>query len=312
MLKKNDINLEQWGLTEQDETFIKEIVAGTKEEKRQGRGRDKFWMYDIVNNSRSGLDVDKLDYFMRDMRYANVQMGTNDFTRFIELGRVLPAQPLGRSVVGLNKEDLPSMICYPLKMYEETLGLFQVRFKMHRTVYTHKTVKEIEYMITDALQLADEFVNIQGTKSPQFPDGMYKMSETIYDMEAFSKLKDTILDHIMLLPADEDDASQSKLLRAQELITRVRQRDLYRCVGKVIRYYSSTHARACQIGHNSDKTDFRPAGRNTDTNSHPRLHPRPNPNPTRIEGALPQGCQGVQDEGANHSGSDPRGESGRR
>ena len=103
MLKNNDINLEQWGLTEHDETFIKEIVAGTKEEKRQGRGRDKFWMYDIVNNSRSGLDVDKLDYFMRDMRYANVQMGINDFTRFIELGRVLPAQPLGCSVVGLNR-----------------------------------------------------------------------------------------------------------------------------------------------------------------------------------------------------------------
>ena len=235
MLRKNGINVQNYGLEEIDLRFIKEIIRGTPEHKRQGRGADKFWMYDIVNNGRSGLDVDKLDYFTRDMRYANVACGTNDFTRFIELGRVLPAEPIKDPghAVGRDNADLPTMICYPMKMYEEALALFQVRFKMHRTVYTHKTVKQIEYMITDALQLADEYVQIRGSRSPLHPNGMYKMSETVRCMDAFAELKDTILDHIMLLPCDQSDEDHHNLAQAQSIIQRVRQRDLYRCVGKV-------------------------------------------------------------------------------
>ena len=59
------------------------------------------------------------------MRYANVPMN-NDFNRFIELGRVLPAEPI-RKPQTLTRTDydaddvtkLPRMICYPSKMYEE-------------------------------------------------------------------------------------------------------------------------------------------------------------------------------------------------
>jgi hypothetical protein len=68
LLEKNNINLiEKCGLTELDCLFIDEIISGTKEEDRKGRDSSKFYLYDVVNNSRSGLDVDKLDYFQRDM-----------------------------------------------------------------------------------------------------------------------------------------------------------------------------------------------------------------------------------------------------
>ena len=35
-------------------------------------------MYDIVNNIESGLDVDKLDYFLRDTHYAGI-IGTHAY-----------------------------------------------------------------------------------------------------------------------------------------------------------------------------------------------------------------------------------------
>ena len=245
LLEENDIDLEIDGnLKEEDVLFIKENIAGTPENKRKGRNAEKFWLYDIVNNVRSGLDVDKLDYFQRDMRYANVPMN-NDFNRFIELGRVLPAEPILDTYNNKNKskrsesqtltrEDydaddvnkLPRMICYPSKMYEEAISLFQVRFKMHRTVYQHKTVKQIEFMLTDALCRANDYVTVPGKVTAKHPDGRYKMSDAVEDMEALSNLKDSIIDHIMI--SDDPRLEDSK-----NLINRIRRRDLYKCVGKV-------------------------------------------------------------------------------
>jgi len=184
-----------------DMTFVEEIINGTPEAQRVGRDRDKFYLYDVVNNLRSGLDVDKLDYFQRDMKMSNVfPMPVVTFDRFLELGLVLPATPIG-SEPGLRGteviEELPKMICYPEKMASEALNLFAARFHMHQKVYQHKAVKQVEYMITEALALANPYVDIKGTCTAHHPKGLYKISECIYDMTAMANLKDSIVDVIM-------------------------------------------------------------------------------------------------------------------
>lgn len=84
LLLENNISLQDYGLEERDQHFIEEVIAGTELSNRRGRDADKFFLYgayeclgmgsvrllrcgvcciDIVNNLRSGLDVDKLDYF---------------------------------------------------------------------------------------------------------------------------------------------------------------------------------------------------------------------------------------------------------
>lgn len=151
LLKKNRINkdddlLKLYDLTETDILFIEEIIAGTKEDKRRGRGPEKFYLYDIVNNSRSGLDVDKLDYFMRDMRYTNASSSTCNFQRFIELGRVYAAEPIGGASSSATQKH--HMICYPEKMVKEALDAFAVRFRLHQNIYTHKGVKKVEFMVS--------------------------------------------------------------------------------------------------------------------------------------------------------------------
>lgn len=40
--------------------LIQEIIQGVEGAARKGRGQDKIFLYDIVNNTRSGLDVDKI------------------------------------------------------------------------------------------------------------------------------------------------------------------------------------------------------------------------------------------------------------
>jgi deoxynucleoside triphosphate triphosphohydrolase SAMHD1 len=158
--------------------FVEEIIRGTSEDKRRGRLSSKYFLYDIVNNSRSGLDVDKLDYFQRDIRHTNVFTGHDQFDRFIEFGRVLPAMPieathskgkLSQDLIGNDQDkdlaffdspmsvrndehaaapDLSFMICYPEKMVGEALQLFSLRYQLHQKVYTHKSVKKIEYMVS--------------------------------------------------------------------------------------------------------------------------------------------------------------------
>ena len=56
------------------------------------------------------------------------------------------------------------MICWPEKLVVKGLEFFKTRFSMHSNVYTHKTVKAVEYMICDALVLADPWIPVPNAK----------------------------------------------------------------------------------------------------------------------------------------------------
>lgn len=88
MLEDNKIDLSAFDppLCAKDVTFIEEMILGTPPNDRNGRGTDKEFLYDIINNTRSGLDVDKLDYFKRDARNSVGERSVN-LDRFIELAR---------------------------------------------------------------------------------------------------------------------------------------------------------------------------------------------------------------------------------
>jgi HD superfamily phosphohydrolase len=85
ILQVNDINILNYGLYHRDKEFIEEMIRGAPLTERRGRDPNKYWLYDIVSNVRSGLDVDKLDYLLRDMSMANVVFASS-FGRY-DLGR---------------------------------------------------------------------------------------------------------------------------------------------------------------------------------------------------------------------------------
>lgn len=59
MLNDNNIDLSTYQppLYVKDLTFIEEMILGTRQEARRGRGADKEFLYDIVNNTRSAFRV---------------------------------------------------------------------------------------------------------------------------------------------------------------------------------------------------------------------------------------------------------------
>eukprot|EP00752_Nemacystus_decipiens_P009194 g8213.t1 len=202
-------------LDAKDVVFIEEMILGTREQDRSGRGPEKEFLYDIVNNTRSGLDVDKLDYFQRDARNS-VGDRPIDLDRFIELARVLPAED--------ESGNLHKMVCYPDKLWTEALGLFRNRMELHSSVYQHKGGKSVELMLVDAFVLADPHFTVPGTVDENHPEGRWRMSEAIYDCKAYTCLKDSLLDLVLNDPSPGLEASK-------KIIERLGHRDLYPCVG---------------------------------------------------------------------------------
>lgn len=210
-----DLSAYEPPLGSKDVVFIEEMILGTREEDRKGRGPEKEFLYDIVNNTRSGLDVDKLDYFQRDARNS-VGDRPIDLDRFIELARVLPAQD--------ESGKVHRMVCYPDKLWIEALGLFRNRMELHSSVYQHKGGKSAELMLVDAFVLADPYFTLPGTVDDEHPDGRWKMSEAIHDCKAYTCLKDSLVDLVMNDP-------NPGLKESKKIIERLGYRDLYPCVG---------------------------------------------------------------------------------
>ena len=50
---------------------------------------------------------------------------------------------------------LNDQICYNIKDANQIYDLYASRFKLHKMVYNHKSAKAIEYMIVDALLVAE-------------------------------------------------------------------------------------------------------------------------------------------------------------
>jgi len=70
-----------------------------------------------------------------------------------------------RHTAARTKPNLHYMICWPEKLAVKAMEFFKFRFSMHSQVYTHKTVKAVEFMVCDILTLADPHIKIP-TKDP--------------------------------------------------------------------------------------------------------------------------------------------------
>ena len=115
----------------------------------------KNWYYQIVANKIFQIDVDKLDYIQRDSFYiGNIGMIGN-FERLITDVRIV-IDSQGYKQLGWDK-----------KLSYELFSVFTTRFKLHKLVYNHHTVKSHEYMLVHILR---EFYEKMKEKKISFLD----------------------------------------------------------------------------------------------------------------------------------------------
>ena len=185
--------------------FIKDLIIGKV-------GDKPYYMYEIVANKTSEIDVDKMDYFTRDCHGLGMKSDF-DHLRYIQNCRVMIVDDAGKQ---------RSSICIREKAVHDLYELFHTRNNLTRRAYNHKVSKAVEYMINDALVAANDVIKIKVEKDARKRETV-KMSEAWDCMSAYQKLTDGVLDHIMM-------SNETGLEKSQKIISRIHNRDLYKCV----------------------------------------------------------------------------------
>ena len=121
------------------------------------------WLYQIVANVRTQIDVDKIDYIQRDSFHLGLQTG-GEFKRLITQCRVID-----------------DTICFPTKMQYDIYALFAARYRLHKQVYHHHAVIAYEFIITEILEKIMK-------KKPNFLD----LTDSVVTCRLHSEYKDEL------------------------------------------------------------------------------------------------------------------------
>lgn len=90
--------------------------------------------------------------------------------------------------------------------------MFNLRFKLHKIVYNHRTSKAIDYMLMDILLYADSYFDI---------------SNSIFDCSQFMKMTDSILYAI-------EHSREPALEKSRRILHSLRKRELYKFVCELL------------------------------------------------------------------------------
>ncbi|CAD2218165.1 hypothetical protein AGDE_16044 [Angomonas deanei] len=204
------------GLCEEDINFIELCITGLPPGKAWpdniNRAPEKRFLVDIVANKRHGIDVDKLDYFLRDSLgvYGRAEVNIH-FPRLLSACKVLAFEG-------------EYQICYEEKLALNLGDIFAVRAKLHKYAYQHRIVKITDYMVSDALTFANQHFRIVSRDANSGEVKSLRISDCVDDNAAFIKLGDWIINGIA--------ASEKEALRpAQEILARLARRELYAIAG---------------------------------------------------------------------------------
>ena len=214
MIKNNGLMerggaLKKEGLDEVDITFIKEQIFTKKIQNKgfEGRNGEKMFLYEIIANSKTNIDVDKWDYLARDCFHLGL---TNSFSekRLMKYARVL------------EDGDHEWQICLRDKVVNDLYEMFTTRYKIFHSVIHHRVKQALDIMMLDALLAANDHLALLW--NDESIEGK-KISDCINDMEMYTRLHDGIMYQIL-------NSKHKELEKSRSIIQRMLRRDLYQMV----------------------------------------------------------------------------------
>ena len=166
---------------------------------------EKPYIYELVNNKLNGIDIDRFDYLQRDAKHIGLDYAFN------------PERIFYKSFVKDKR------ILYDVSLKNNIFDMFYTRYRFHKDIYNHKTVKMIELMISDALievnncencPLEDKFVEMCSLDQGSIKDEYLYLDDSIYTKFLSNKNK------------------CENRTKSSDLINRIENRQLYK-----LKYY---------------------------------------------------------------------------
>ncbi|XP_067949596.1 deoxynucleoside triphosphate triphosphohydrolase SAMHD1-like [Watersipora subatra] len=197
--KKKEFTM--WGFTEENKEFIKSLIKPNLNEILPERS----YLYEIVSNCESGMDVDKWDYLVRDSFHLGIKCGFDPY-RLIYHQRVLS--------VGKERK-----ICYRDKEANTISSMFHTRFDLHQKACQHRVVVGIELQVAEALQKAASSGALTVDKK-----SLIQCLED-RDMEAYTHLDDGIFSKIL-------ESEGEALNESRDLLQHLQERQIWKFVAE--------------------------------------------------------------------------------
>ena len=234
-------------LTSRDFVFVKEVIWGKPIpdiEKVVGMkgfvGRPeptKEWMYSVVCNADSGLDVDKMDYYARDSRRSNV--GTDRVDEVIIRNMAVAwgecTKEVGSCPICRQDDGRPGhghlMICFPEKLVMTVFNFFRKRYDMHSAVYQHPQVNGQAHLICDILAEADPFFRLKAIPPKSLNQDPTKCGRVVHSVPISRAAMDNVavLGLVDALIQQIYNSTDKDLQKASELADRYLHRIPYFC-----------------------------------------------------------------------------------
>lgn len=123
-------------ITEDELTILKLMIVPPESDLKY------LWYYQIVANKVCDIDVDKIDYIQRDCFHTGLGFG-GEWSRLLTMCKVRQCP----------RRNLDTIV-WPAKLQDEIFQLFAARYRLHKHVCTHHTVKAYEYLIVEILKEA--------------------------------------------------------------------------------------------------------------------------------------------------------------
>lgn len=154
--------------------IICELVNPTFEENKNN------WFYQILANKKFQVDVDKIDYIQRDSYYTGI-IGRSDYDRIITEARIVKTPQDTLELGWSNKLDY------------ELFTIFTNRFKLHKLIYNHHTVKAHEYMIIHILKSYYRKLKERKINFTDLTDNLIMTPSRVLNKECCPKSTETVI-----------------------------------------------------------------------------------------------------------------------
>lgn len=190
------------GYSEDDIYIVQQLICGQQIDKDKYPFFHEFYfLQQLVSSGISALDMDKLDYIIRDSHAVQLQVN-------ISVERILQN-------AHLHKIAEKIVICFDSSLQFEISQVFQSRYALHKMLYQHPKVIAIDLITRKVLLLANELGIVNFVSAIQ----RLKQEKSSDYFEPYDELDDHVIEFIARRAREcSGKGANDKVLQLRKLV----------------------------------------------------------------------------------------------